>query len=369
MRWLGIYLLCSLILVACQRSHTTEPDKVIRLCENVIETSISHYVSDVDYLVLKPTEKYIVGNVDNVFIKDNRIFVGDYKANRVFVYDMNGELTGVINRHGRGPGEYVQIRKFAVDQRYVYILDNYVNKVLVYDNYDFEFLYEFQIPFKVWDFAVLTNGGFVFAYAPMSGNTKTEASNRYRLFFTDSQLNVQNRMFEYKKGEEDALCFRNYLSYSGSDVVYSSFKEDIIYLFNGENGKPIYSTRIDYENVIPGHLRSDLKSITDEIYTYQYTVPIVCDGYIALNFARGTEGIAYFYNTKRDLPLTDSPFDLGNRVLGVVGSYQNTFIAYWGSSIAYTHLTARGLKKANPDIEKMINQEYPYLIFYQMINN
>ena len=47
----------------------THTDEVISFRENDVDATISDYVDDVDYLVLKPTESYTVGMVDNLSSK------------------------------------------------------------------------------------------------------------------------------------------------------------------------------------------------------------------------------------------------------------------------------------------------------------
>lgn len=89
-------------------------------------------VADIDFLPLGMEEDAVFAKPDKVVFKNDRIYILDVRYRRIIVYDAaTGNVDFVINRRGRGPGEYLEIRNFAVDCENVYTVDNYTGKVNV----------------------------------------------------------------------------------------------------------------------------------------------------------------------------------------------------------------------------------------------
>jgi hypothetical protein len=56
----------------------------------------SYTPASVDYLVLDISEGELLGQIDRVVVSDKRIYVGDYKNQKIFVFDEVGRMQGVL---------------------------------------------------------------------------------------------------------------------------------------------------------------------------------------------------------------------------------------------------------------------------------
>jgi hypothetical protein len=75
---------------------------------------------------LEETDYAVIGEIDNVQVFDNYIFVLDiYKAKKLFVFNKDGKYLRQIGTLGHGPGEYVSICDFCLDtiNREIYMHD------------------------------------------------------------------------------------------------------------------------------------------------------------------------------------------------------------------------------------------------------
>lgn len=364
MKW--ILIIISLAIVCgCKTRHDSSAINSITCNLHGDYASVSDSVSHIDYVILQDTSDNMIGKIDKVIMDDERIYVGDYKSRRISVYQTNGRYVGCIKKHGRGPGEYAEIRDFTLDGKYIYVLDNFTDKVIVYNKHDMSFNNVLKLPFNAWDFEVLDNGGFVFAYAPQLGHFNIDSNLRYKLIITDSELNIRQRYFNYKNKDADALAFKNYLTSYGDYIVYSTFAESGYYILSKNDGSVIKNVNIDLSYQLPLSERSNIKAIEENKYSYQYDVPIMCNNYMAFKFSTGGIAYDYFLNTCSNAFLLNSPKASCN-IFGIVGSYKDLYIAYWGNSQIYDIVVDNGFPKAEENVERQIMADSSYLVLYHM---
>ena len=107
-------------------------------------------------------DENIIGPINDIRIVDDHIFISDEKC--VHIFDMNGKNQITINRHGRGHGEYLTLRKFDVNPRskIIHIFDSTQRKIIKY-TYDGTYVGEIMLEERLFrDFAILPNGDYLF---------------------------------------------------------------------------------------------------------------------------------------------------------------------------------------------------------------
>lgn len=360
-RLMALVLMTSVVL-SCGRYSNDIHVRTIDCDEYAISPTASDHIADVAYIVLQGH----IGQVDDLRISSDQIFVADYKNHIVSVYGFDGGLKGVINKVGRGPGEYIEIRAFAVDDRYVYILDSFTRRILFYDIKTLSFDHECSLPFHVWDFEILNDGGFVLACAPMQPGMTKESSLRYRVFITDSIMNVKKRMFEYEDSRSDAFAFRNYISSFDDKVIYSSFDMDGYHVLSKDNGEVLESVCIDFEHGLSDENRSVLSDVYGTGYSYQYDVPVMCDGYMMFKFVINNVGQEIMLSLNDCMFLSNSPDKVYKSIFGVKGSHEDLFISYWGDDQIYDMMISNGFTRASVADEARIKDGDTFLILYRM---
>ena len=100
------------------------------------QISVDSVIEKIDYVKLGDTGDVLIGKVTHLLVTPDHIVVGDaYNAKAVFIFDRDGNPQAVINRLGRGPQEYQNIKDVFLtpDQRTIGIVDNSVQKLLYFD--------------------------------------------------------------------------------------------------------------------------------------------------------------------------------------------------------------------------------------------
>lgn len=355
-----------LALAGCTESSGKNADVLQIECDELNISSLAPELVDrVSYLALECPFHAVVGRIDEIKFVEDMMYVADYKSNKIFAYGLDGSFVGVLMRQGRGPGEYIEIQTFDVDDKSIYVLDNAVNKLIVYDRNTFQYVRESKLNLDAWDFEVLDNGGILFAYAPMAGNRKKDSEVRYRILVVDSDMNICDRYFAYGQDECDAFSLRHYLSESDGEILYSSLNEDGFHVFSQSDGSLKKSVHIKFANPMPSDSRSDFSQMREAKYTYQMRSPLKCGNIMAFMIAINGEGQSVLADQSMSF-YVNSKESLRNNLFSVIGSNRDCLVADWQSSGIYDFMIDKGFDRAVPDVEALIHEDNPYLVFYHL---
>lgn len=136
---------------------------------------------------LETTEECVVGEVSNLFVDDNLIFLVDTWGRQISVFDMNGKFQNHISRKGHAKGEYVSMYSVTLDtrQKRVCFIDEDSQKLLFYD-YKGNFLSQEPRYFWYQSIALLGDGKRVLLTLPYD-HKDYQALNSFKLTITDEK--------------------------------------------------------------------------------------------------------------------------------------------------------------------------------------
>lgn len=77
---------------------------------------LSDAVSSIDIVKLELTDKSLIGNIRNLIVTENDIFICDYEYSALR-FSRNGQFLNAISKIGQGPGEYLYLVDIKVDER------------------------------------------------------------------------------------------------------------------------------------------------------------------------------------------------------------------------------------------------------------
>ena len=143
---------------------TIKIPKEISSGKEIFEMDLSRVVKDFDVVALETTPEALVGNIDELFFDDEKIFVIDRRvAKSIFIFKQNGEFISKIDRVGRGPTEYFEIYDATIDknQKHIIIQDLEGRKFQYYD-YNGDYLFKKKMPFLFDSFEVLDSATMAF---------------------------------------------------------------------------------------------------------------------------------------------------------------------------------------------------------------
>ena len=175
---------------------------------------------------LETTEECVVGEVSNLFVDDNLIFLVDTWSEYISVFDLNGKFQNHIGRKGHAQGEYVSMFRVTLDshQKRVCFIDEDSQKLLFYD-YKGNFLSQEPRYFWYQNIAFLGSDKRVLLTLPYD-HKDYQALNSFKLTITDEKGLPLCGALEnpgFPKGEIDNRPFRCSLEnplHANPDGVY-----------------------------------------------------------------------------------------------------------------------------------------------------
>ena len=108
---------------------------------------MSEIATDIKIIELNAPSEIILGAVDFIKSYNDYLVVQDFtRTQTISVFRSNGEFVSQLNKRGRGPGEYLAVDCFAVDEKegILYVYDRSFN-VYRYSFPDMEFLDKYRV--------------------------------------------------------------------------------------------------------------------------------------------------------------------------------------------------------------------------------
>ena len=362
--FLPLFLLC----LACpENCHSDDYPKQAKQIWQIdvkhADTLLRHNIVSIDYLLLEGTKESYIYGANKIAFKNGLIYIMDMRSYKVIAYDSTGKNKFCIDKRGQGPGEYLEVKSFAVDEQNVYTIDNYHHRLYVFDALTGVYKQTLDLPFVVWDMEVLPDGNFIFAYAHFKEGRINMEQPAYRIFITDKGLNIKRELFAYQEEDYDFLERLTYFTTTSKGVVYGTHSWDDLYLFTSTDS--LSRIKVEFKNAIPEKYRKDRDVIMQNGYSYAVTTPLLTDNYAC--FIIPYEGYSYDYV----YDISRQKLSMNDRVNGYKGlctpvaAHGNKLISYLDSYETYKELVDYGFEN-NEAVAQHLAEENPVLIIYTM---
>lgn len=155
-KWLLLGMFVILLACNSNTNKPVNPDKPVLTYQDGVYTIDLNQLTDVDtitihyssivekieIIALENQEGALMGNINKMQISDDTIFILDTMiAKKILVFNMDGKHIQQIGKFGRGPGEYLQIMDFTVNEKdkQIVVLD-VGNKIHTYSIHTGEYL-------------------------------------------------------------------------------------------------------------------------------------------------------------------------------------------------------------------------------------
>lgn len=360
-----LIVVCALVASCTHISEKPGVDRVLIFSSN--DRSLSGYVDSVSFLPLETERDYIFRNIDKMVFRNGNIYIGDYHSRKILVYNKDGKGVFTLDRTGRGPGEYLDMKSFTVDGKYIYILDNQMRKVHRYEASAGSFVDSFDLSFVAWDMEVLYNGGFIFAFAPMAGGRLDKSQPPYRILITDNDMKITGKMFEYGKGDYDLIGYPRYFSAYKDEIIYSSYAFDGYVIFDRNTGMAKETVGIVFNHGIPEKSRQD-PAVLSSSYTYLISAPVCCNGYVMTEISNGNYIENFMYDSSKAAFVGNAEDDGKSIICSPISCVNGCFVSLVSDIWMYNGLMDAGLDRASLEIEQKMGKGCPVLLFYHMKN-
>jgi hypothetical protein len=264
--------------------------------------SIHDIIDSIEFIALEAHPEGIFNRADKLIVFRDKFFVFDMEGqNQVFVFDNVGNFLYKVGKRGAGPGEYIGIRNFTIDENFIYVVDNYISKMFKYSIFDGTYLESKNIPFIIHDMAIAENGDFIVTRQRIEGEN-IPPKYAYHIMITDDDFNVKSKFFPFQKEDCEIWSQYYYFQYVDKHIAFHTMIGDSVVLLNRYN--PSDSSYVVYKmdfgkNKAPHKIQNDRELIKK--YRFLSSTPEIMSKYIAGKYWHDEEvgSDPYIYDTEK----------------------------------------------------------------------
>jgi len=136
-----------IFLFACSCNYYNSNDKIESIFIHLKNESInaSTFIKNASIIKLETNDDCLIHSISKINYLNQKIYILDIDNNSLFIFYEDGSLHKILSKVGGGPGEYIQIMDFFIEDNFVYILDFSAQSILKYtDNLEFIAKYKYK---------------------------------------------------------------------------------------------------------------------------------------------------------------------------------------------------------------------------------
>jgi|LSQX01.3.fsa_nt_gb hypothetical protein len=292
-----ISFLCCLALV-CNCNKSRPEDAVdfkynITISETLDVPTWNSLFDSVSYIALKTDENTIMGQIEQIVVKDNLIYA---LANGIYCFDMEGYPKFKIANRGRARNEFIDATSFSVSDGKVYLYDKMKHKILVYDSQTGKYIEDTDTPiggrrvYSIDDYFILDD--------------VQSDMRKYTRFKVYSKKKPDREKAGYFTDIEHAGSIAGTCSWTNDGMLYSSFLRNLSWKINGTECIPYVKVIVPerkrlsdktIKNMITDKTISEVGyNTSNAIYGLSYLAE--CDGFITGRLSDSDTFLFFIYD-------------------------------------------------------------------------
>lgn len=120
-----LLLVIVLFLLSCNGKDHTFNDHIINLDVTKVDKEIvaSVFIDSIYSFRLELPDSLVWGRPRKILFAQDHIYILDKMQHKIYHFSRNGDFINVIDKKGNGPGEYVSIDCFFLDDQNIYVND------------------------------------------------------------------------------------------------------------------------------------------------------------------------------------------------------------------------------------------------------
>jgi hypothetical protein len=381
-----IFSILLFLLFSCQNNSIIE-DKIY----SEFDVEFNKNVKNIDDLSFVKSAKLVflendrlIGNIKKLYIHDNKIYIWDNVADKIFVFDTSGKYCFSLSGKGMGPNEYISITSFCYSKtdNNIFILDTKKRKIFCFSGQDGKFLYKEDIEHV--PISIESDLEKLYFYNPFTFNY-SNSDLKYSLITTNKKSNILNKEF-YVDDQFGKLVhnpsFQDGFGTGVDLLLINRYDLNIYNLTKNEKYKLIFNQnskeRLDYLNFCIK--KSNLKSFDVSEFVSSISKVVNTDSTIYLNYCVNNQFNFAFINKnnlelilhgKSYTVLTDELLERGIPIFELPSfAFDNSFISVINPEriISIRPILNKFKDKIDdyPNIQRLKNGDNPILLIYKL---
>lgn len=359
-----------------QSSGSTESETISISIADAISLESSDIFNSIEILPLEFNTSAIIQNIEKVNKCNDRLYVLNRMNStaNIVVFNLDGTFSNVLDRRGKGPGEFVQIFDFDVDpiSNNIWISDGLQSRMNIYDeklHFIREHRFEKGKQANLLCFQKSDPKWIVFT----KGFNRDDPNDKNQIMVGNNDGNIYNEYLPVKKRPGSSYGRRFRLQPTSNSVAYFPAFSDYIYYINQDTCFIAYNIDFDRDCIKQG-TRITSSAHSGEVFSQS----IVDSDVLLLVFYMYNSKVYFsFYNklTKQITTVTNPWNSITNSgyLLDPIGSIDNKLV-FVASNMDIHEILSKidkgGSKLSNSEALKKIDPaselSNPILIFAEL---
>lgn len=131
--FLKLFFLSIIIFTSCSRQRDVMSNEIFIPFKSDKEIKASSFIDDFKIIQLSTNDDNLIFQISKIQYLNEKIYIHDRPGNCIYIFNDDGTFSNKLNRQGAGPGEYIQITDFYVEEESLFVLDFTQQAILRYD--------------------------------------------------------------------------------------------------------------------------------------------------------------------------------------------------------------------------------------------
>lgn len=231
-----------ILIISCSTRNQLKPDQndlpgfKVNSDDIILKTNVPEIIKQVDYIPLETDSNCLIGSVDLIRYKNQKIYVLDKTiTHSLFVFTENGDFLFKISEQGGGPGEYIMLNGFDLDDSgNIYLGDIMKKAILLYDSLG-NFRREFKYDYYFEEFCITSTENL------LVHNVYSDQKIQTLIGYLPLETNNLTTLIKGRKYFDDFDIPRlktHSLFKSNNAIFFNPRFSNIIYKIEGDKNKP-----------------------------------------------------------------------------------------------------------------------------------
>jgi hypothetical protein len=228
------------------------------------------------------TNNVVIGKLGSIAVDDSgQVYIADKQQNTIHIFEPNGHYLTQLGRKGKGPGEFQNIQDMKINNVHLYVLDDWLFRISVFDLDTFQLSTSFNLSFEdqknvpLWLKRTKKKG---LSYQPSNLYIRPDGS--FLVLFSNNSVghanNIEGRTYEasiFSPGQDKYInTAHNLLSFRWTGQVLARKEDNRMIVMFGVPYKP--DSKFDFNNgaFVLGWSEEMLFKFYNQDLTYQRAV-------------------------------------------------------------------------------------------------
>ena len=351
--------------MSCKKgSEKTTDSLMIEINYNsTLFLKLSEYIETVKSIKLETSENCIIGEIKKVQIFKENIYILDDVSNSLYLFDKFGKFINKLDKVGQGPGEYITMMDFEVNDSGIYALDVSSRSINQYD-FDLNHIRKIPFPFASINFHPLNDTLFYIYNEPVS------FSDYHMITEVNNEGEVLDNLFPVKQQTKEPFYWASYNSvfqtYKG-DAYFSPRYNNTIYTKKGKEW--MKEIQVSFKNkTFPENEDIQMYDISSSDFPYILREHyFISNKYIIIDFSTNKGRCFSFYNKET------KQVETGLAQNDLIPDYDRFFPRWQGDDFLIESVNAEyvledfpGLLNTNTELSNLKSDDNPVLVIYEL---